>query len=61
MNRSFIVPIVVDDAFEPGSYDAAPVRDWAELDFGHAPQGLPDDGTRQRLVGLLRDARRQQG
>jgi TIR domain len=58
MNRAFIVPLVVDPAFEPARYDAAPVRAWSELDYGFAPGGVPDGDTRGRLVQLIREARR---
>ena len=61
MNRAFIVPLVVDDDFQPGRYDAEPVRAWAHTDFGFAPHGLPDDSTQRRLVKLLREARRTGG
>lgn len=58
MNRDFIVPLVVDEAFEPARYDAEPVRAWAQIDYGFAPNGVPDDSTQRRLVGLIREARR---
>lgn len=58
MNRDFIIPLVVDADFEPRRYDAEPVRAWSEIDYGHAPGGVPDEATRRRLVSLLREARR---
>jgi len=34
-------------------------RGWREhLDLGHAPGGLPNERTRQRLERLLRESRR---
>jgi hypothetical protein len=61
MNRAFIVPLVVDEDFQPARYDAAPVRAWAEIDFGFAPHGVPSPALRERLVKLVRDARRAGG
>lgn len=59
MNRDFIVPIVVDADNDPSRYSAGPARGWRdELHFGHAPGGLPDEPTRQRLTDLVRAARR---
>ena len=58
MNRSFVVPVVVDPAYEPLLYTADPVREWRGIDFGFAPQGLPDDRLTERLRTLLREARR---
>lgn len=55
MNRTFVVPVVVDDAFEPYRYDL-PVK-WAGLDFGHAPSGNPDPRMLNTLRDLLRNAR----
>jgi hypothetical protein len=61
MNRAFVVPLVVDAEFVPARYDAEPARAWAHTDFGFAPDGVPDDSTRARLVSLLRAARRNMG
>lgn len=61
MNRAFIVPLVVDDDFQPGRYDAAPARAWGQTDFGFAPRGRPDEALQRRLVSLLREARRAGG
>ena len=58
MNRSFVVPVVVDSVFEPLLYTADPVREWRRTDFGFAPQGVPDDRLTERLHALLREARR---
>lgn len=56
----FIIPIIVDPDFVPESYRAKPVRDgdWAQLDFGHAPEGVPDERVTAKLRKLVRQARR---
>jgi len=59
MNRPFIIPLVIDEAFEPSRYNAAPAREWGQIDYGFAPEGRPDEATMKRLVSLLREARRQ--
>ncbi|MFT3717309.1 toll/interleukin-1 receptor domain-containing protein [Pseudorhodoferax sp.] len=57
LNRSFVVPLVVDDpAADPARY-AGGVADWGGLHFGQAPGGVPDAATLARLRELLRDAR----
>jgi hypothetical protein len=53
-----VYPVIVDEDYEPESYGAAPVQAWANLDFGHAPEGLPDGRLRSRLKALVREARR---
>ncbi|MFT3801612.1 MAG: toll/interleukin-1 receptor domain-containing protein [Burkholderiaceae bacterium] len=58
MNRSFVVPLIVDPDYEPDRYTAEPVRAWRKLDFGHAPDGIPDGRTNSTLQKLLREARR---
>ncbi|WP_157269661.1 toll/interleukin-1 receptor domain-containing protein [Azohydromonas aeria] len=58
MNRSFIFPVIVDGDYEPERYQAEPVRPWLELDFGHAPEGVPDGRLMSRLKALVREARR---
>jgi TIR domain-containing protein len=58
MNRDFIVPVIVDAEYEPQSYTAEPVRAWGGLDFGHAPEGVPDGRLLAKLKSLVRDARR---
>jgi hypothetical protein len=57
LNREFIVPIVVDSAYAPERYTAQPVRAWQGLDFGHAPQGVPDTRLSAKLKKLVREAR----
>jgi hypothetical protein len=58
MNRGFVYPVIVDEDYEPEAYGAAPVQAWANLDFGHAPEGLPDGRLLSRLKALVREARR---
>jgi len=58
MNRDFIVPVIVDADYEPTRYTAEPVRAWGRLDFGHAPDGVPDGRLLAKLKALVRDARR---
>lgn len=56
--RDFVVPLIVDADYDPLVYKRVP-RDWSEhIDFGHAPAGVPDPRTRNRLNKLIRDERR---
>lgn len=56
--RDFVVPLIVDADYDPLSYQRLP-REWTEhIDFGHAPAGVPDPRTRNRLTKLIRDERR---
>lgn len=56
--RDFVVPLIVDADYDPLVYKRVP-RDWTEhIDFGHAPAGVPDPRTRNRLNKLIRDERR---
>lgn len=56
--RDFVVPLIVDADYDPLVYKRVP-RDWTEhIDFGHAPNGIPDPRTRNRLNKLIRDERR---
>lgn len=56
MNRTFVVPLIVDTQYEPARFDKL-VVDWNRLDFGFAPDGVPDDRTLAMLKDLLRTAR----
>ena len=57
--RMFVVPIIVDQAYEPQGYQRVP-RDWSDnLDFGHAPIGLPDERTNFLFRKLIRAERQQ--
>jgi len=52
-----ILPVVVDQEFFPTQYTAKPVRAWSQIDFGHAPDGTPDQRLDERLKKLVRLAR----
>jgi hypothetical protein len=58
MNREFVYPVIVDSAYEPERYRADAARDWSDLDFGYAPEGVPDERTAAKLTKLLREARK---
>ena len=58
LNRDFVFPLIVDDAYAPERYRIGPVRDWEDLDFGFAPEGIPDERTVSKLTKLLREARK---
>ena len=60
--REFVVPLIVDADYQPNRYTTRqvpnwPVSKWSGLDFGHAPDGVPDARTLTRLKTLLRQAR----
>lgn len=60
MNRDFLLPIIVDSDFEPGSYTATLVPKWRDerhIDFAHAPDGVPDERLEKKLKQLLQDSR----
>jgi len=59
MNRTYLVPLVVDSDYRPESYREDSVSTWLDrkIDFGHAPGGQPDERTRRTLTSLLREAR----
>lgn len=65
MNREFVVPVIVDKEYSPERYCTSqapdwPVRVWKDrLDFGHAPEGIPDQRTTMKLQALIREARRK--
>ena len=56
MNRTYLVPLVVDPDYRPESYREGSVSTWLDrkIDFGHAPGGQPDERTRRTLTSLLR-------
>ncbi len=59
MKCEFIIPVVVDADFDPMRYTADDiVQEWKQLDFGHAPDGVPDARTTEKLRALVREARR---
>ncbi len=59
LNRRFVVPLVVDATNEPESYQQNSVQNWVERDinFGHSPDGEPDEKARTLLTKLIRTAR----
>lgn len=58
--RTFIVPVIIDQAYDPEQYQRVP-REWKDtLHFGYAPAGLPDEQTHALLKKLIR-AERQSG
>ncbi|MBE0625481.1 MAG: toll/interleukin-1 receptor domain-containing protein [Burkholderiales bacterium] len=59
MNRKFLVPLVVDAQNQPESYNQPSVVAWRErnINFGHAPEGNPDEITTKLLKDLVREAR----
>jgi TIR domain/SIR2-like domain len=62
MNRQhFVIPTVVDSEYQPERYRSDAVREWAQdhIDFGFAPEGVPDERTRTLLTRLVRESRRE--
>lgn len=58
MGREFVVPIILDEDYNPQAYNRVP-REWSDgIDFGHAPGGNADARTRQHLTKLIRELRR---
>ncbi len=60
MNRPFLLPIIVDNDFEPGLYTAPLVPKWRDerhIDFAHAPEGVPDERLEATLKKLVRVTR----
>lgn len=56
--REFIVPVILDEDYNPQGYQRVP-QEWSgTIDFGHAPGGLADARTRQHLTKLIRELRR---
>lgn len=56
--REFVVPIILDEEYNPQGYARVP-QDWSDsIDFGHAPGGVADARTRQHLTKLIRELRR---
>ena len=56
--RDFIVPLIVDEDYDPQRYRKVPHEWSSHIDFGHAPSGVPDARLRQRLTNLIRAHRR---
>jgi hypothetical protein len=59
INRTYLVPVVVDDDYKPEVYRQDSVATWLDrkIDFGHAPSGQPDERTLAVFKKLLREAR----
>jgi TIR domain len=55
--RRFIVPVIVDEKYEPSRYQQIP-DDFGPLDFGHAPAGKPDEDLLAMLTDEIRAMRR---
>ncbi|MDD1622749.1 MAG: toll/interleukin-1 receptor domain-containing protein [Methylococcaceae bacterium] len=56
--REFVVPIILDEEYNPQAYTRVP-KQWADnIDFGYAPGGSADARTRQHLTKLIRELRR---
>jgi hypothetical protein len=61
MNREFVVPVIVDADFAPERYRMDSVKVWRDdrkLDFGHAPDGVPDTRLADKIKKLVRGSRR---
>lgn len=57
--RTFVVPIIIDQAYDPEQYQRVP-REWKDnLHFGYAPSGLPDEQTNALLKKLIRAERQR--
>lgn len=57
--RAFVIPVIVDHAYDPEQYQRVP-REWKDaLHFGHAPAGLPDEQTNALLKKLIRAERQR--
>lgn len=56
MNRSFVIPLIVEGDYAPDRFRSLAV-DWNRLDFGFAPDGVPDERTLSLLKQQLRTAR----
>lgn len=59
LNRAYLVPLVVDAENQPETYQQSSVADWRErnINFGHAPEGLPSAPAADFLKRLVRAAR----
>jgi hypothetical protein len=57
MGETFVLPQIVDADYRPQQYQRVPPEWTDNVDFGHAPSGLPDERTALRLRRLIRAAR----
>lgn len=58
MGKKFVLPIIVDEGYEPGDYANVPEKWGDTIDYGHAPGGVPDERTLTVLKDLIRAARK---
>jgi hypothetical protein len=60
VGREFIVPIILDEEYNPQGYVRVP-KEWSDtIDFGHAPGGIAVAKTRDLLTKLIRELRREE-
>lgn len=60
VGREFVVPIILDEEYNPQGYVRVP-KEWSDtIDFGYAPGGIADARTRQHLTKLIRELRRRE-
>ena len=60
VGREFIVPIILDEEYNPQGYARVP-KEWSDtIDFGYAPGGIADARTRQHLTKQIRELRREE-
>lgn len=59
MNRRYLLPLVVDTECRPEVYRQSSVVAWRErnINFGHAPEGQPDENVARLLKELVREVR----
>ena len=57
--RTFIVPIIIDQDYNPEGYQRVPLVWKDNLHFGHAPQGQPTEQTNALLKKLIRAERQK--
>jgi hypothetical protein len=58
IGREFVVPVILDEEYNPQGYVRVP-KEWSDtIDFGYAPGGIADARTRQHLTKLIRELRR---
>jgi hypothetical protein len=59
----FLIPVVVDSAFDPEKYTNRWAKGWRDshINFGNAPDGVPNEMLRKKLKNLVYDARVQSG
>jgi len=61
VNGEFVVPVIVDADYAPDRFKTESVKVWRDdknLDFGHAPDGVPDTRLADKIKKLVRGSRR---